>query len=403
MPSFKSNIDRSNLFDVPNFSKLVTIIKNIDDRPWVKPAVAILLSTGCRVGELIYLNRGNIKFIDYDGKEIPNDELLFANVSSIQFNLSTEKNRTNKYRIVPLLKNEIFFELVKIITEYCQKLKFDDTMLFPYTRGAVWYAIKRAVGTDFFPHYIRHASVTNDTRAGISPSIQKSKYGWSDLRPHSVYSHLNFLDILNEQKKVYGESMKEKVVAVIDNHTEKRKDYRVEHPVGIVAKSNERAPIIEATNHPELHDTKEAEHLNNLVKEVLVAVKDLPKSDFKPVEKSEPIPVDLDLEIITPPKKVYNGPKFIGEQLPKSDVDSKQFTRIRDEGKDYVEPGMILKDKVVIVEHNKTKLADVYKKMDPNRVIPVYKPNKAVQTKMANLRELIKKKEQSDADLVPFV
>jgi hypothetical protein len=119
-------------------------------------------------------------------------------------------------------------------------------------------------------------------------------------------------------------------------------------------------------------------------------------------EEKKSVPIDLDVEIIKP-KPIYKEPKFNGPQLPKSDVDSKQFTRIRDEGKDYVEPGMILKDKVVIVEHNKGKLRDVYAKMDPNRVIPVYKPNQAVQTKMANLRALIKKKEEVSADLVPFV
>ena len=58
--------------------------------------------------------------------------------------------------------------------------------------------------SNYYPHFLRHASVTNDTRAGINPAILKSKYGWSDLRPHSIYSHLNYVDLMEAQRRVFG-------------------------------------------------------------------------------------------------------------------------------------------------------------------------------------------------------
>ena len=250
--SLKSNIDRGNLFDVPSYTKMIDVVKKINDKPWIRPACAILLATGCRVGELLYLKRGNIKFMNYNNKEILSEDLILSDVATIQFNMSTEKNRKNKYRVVPLIKNTLFLDLVEIIVDYCRLIKYDNTMLFPYTRGAVWYAIKRNVGKDFFPHYLRHINVTNDTRSGVSPVIQKSKFGWTDLRPHSVYSHLNFLDVLNEQKKVFGEAtQKEEIYKVLDDNMEARQKYNDERKFKPDPVEQERAMIVDRTNHPE--------------------------------------------------------------------------------------------------------------------------------------------------------
>jgi len=124
----------------------------------------------------------------------------------MQFSLYTEKNRKNKYRVVPVVKNSFFIDMITIIYDYYKGFDFDDSFLFPYTRQAVWIALKSVYGNDMFPHFIRHIAVTNDTKAGISPSIIKSKYGWTDLRPHSIYSHLNWFDIQSAQTTAWGEA-----------------------------------------------------------------------------------------------------------------------------------------------------------------------------------------------------
>ena len=127
-------------------------------------------------------------------------------VSVVQFNMYTEKNRKVKYRIVPVVKNDFFKDMLIIVYSYWRKFRHGGSMLFPYTRKHIWEVVKDKLGRDYFPHFIRHSAVTNDTRAGINPSILRAKFGWSDLRPHAIYSHLNYNDLLNAQIAIFGAS-----------------------------------------------------------------------------------------------------------------------------------------------------------------------------------------------------
>lgn len=400
--SMKSNIDRSNLFDVPSYTKMISVIKGIKDNAWIRPAAAILLATGCRVGELLYLKRGNIKFIDYHNKEIPNDQLILSNVATIQFNMSTEKNRKSKYRVVPLIKNELFLDLVEIIVDYCKNIKYDETLMFPYTRGSVWYSIKRNIGKDFFPHYLRHINVTNDTRSGVSLMVQKTKYGWTDTRPGSVYSHLNYLDILNEQKKAFGEpNKKEEIYKVIDANVEARKEYNQERKFNPTPVENERAVLMESAAHPEpsAPPTKE----DTTISKIVQTMKSMPEYKEKMEEKPETVTLPIDDPTFVKEVRKYPEPKFNGPQLPKPTPITKQFDTINKDATHLFKPGMIVGNKVIIAETGQEKIDKIKQKYDPNKVIPVLVENKAYAARIANLRKVQKKKEDDANQLVAVV
>ena len=383
--SFKSNIDRNNLFDVPSYATLTKRIKGIKDKPWVQPACAIMVCCGCRVKELLYLKRGNIKFFDYINKEIPEDKLILSNVATVQLNFHTEKNRKSQHRVVPLIKNEVFVDMIEIIVDYCKKFKYDETLLFPYSRVSVWRATKRSVGKDFFPHYFRHANCTNDTRAGVSPVILKTKFGWSDLRPHSVYSHLNFLDVLNEQKKVFGEATKkEEIAEVIEKHADVRKEF-VENSNNLATsqKVEDSKPIrIENEEHEEpvdpITEAKDTETLNKIA----ALMETLPKNPDIP-EKKAPIPVDLDEE--TPPPVKREESKFVGPEIHKSPT--KEFLSINPAGAQYFKSGTIVDNKVVITGTVPAEIEKIKAHNDPERVIPMLKPNPDTARKQEQARK----------------
>jgi hypothetical protein len=402
--SLRSNIDRSNLFDVPSYTKLIDTVKKINDKPWIKPACAILAATGCRVGELLYLKRGNIKFIDYYNKEIPSENLILSNVATIQFNLHTEKNRKSKHRVVPLIKNELFLDLVEIIVDYCKNIKYDDTMLFPYTRGAVWYAIKRNIGKDFFPHYIRHINATNDARAGVSPSVQQAKYGHTDLRAQSRYHHLNVLDILNEQRKAFGEpNKKEEIYNVIDATAEARKKYNQER--GFVAPEvhEERAVYLEKANHPEVEPDVPLTQEDITLKKISEGIKQMPEFKDKMEEKPEAIILPIDDPTFVKEIRKYPEPRFVGPELPKQPNIKKEFNTVKPGTEHLFKEGMIVNNKVIVVESSLDKLGDIKKTYDPDKVIPVHVINKQYMARVANLRKAQQQKKNEDNQLVAVV
>lgn len=383
--SLRSGIDRTNLFDIPSYAKLIEMVKGVDDKPWIRPCLAVLAATGGRVSEILYLKRGNIKFINYHGQDIPHDKLSLSEVATIQFNLSTEKNRKAKFRIVPLIKNQLFLDLVEIIVDYCKNFKYDDTLLFPYTRGAVWYSIKRNLGKDFGCHWVRHVNCTNDSRAGVSPTIQKAKYGHTDLRAQSAYQHLNFVDIINEQTKAFGKpTEKEKVYAVINEHVEARKEYNEERNFKPEPASKERAVYNESAKHPKPDSPATVEDL--IVIKAIEAIKEMPKTDFIPREESVPVVLPIDDPTFVKEVRKYPEPKFVGPQLPDPQP-LPPFDTVKEEGVKFFKTGTIIKDKVVLVVDTKQKMEAIQHTHDPTKVIPVFKPNPENAARMENLRK----------------
>jgi len=210
MESRKSNFERNNLHEVPSYQNIFDKIRSYKVKTlagrWIKPTLYIMVLTGARISEILLLKKSDVKWHGYNGRELYGD-FTFADVASVQFNLFTEKNRKNKYRIIPVVKNDFFLEALESVYKYWKDTEYDSSYLIYRCRQTVWLAVKKALGNDYYPHLMRHISVTNDTKAGISPSILKSKFGWTDLRPHSIYSHLNWFDIQSAQETAFGNAV----------------------------------------------------------------------------------------------------------------------------------------------------------------------------------------------------
>lgn len=386
--SLRSNLDRYNLLDVPNYTKMIDTIYKIKDRPWIRASLAVMLATGGRVSEILYLKRGNVKFLDYGGKELPYDKVTLHDTAIVQFNMYTEKNRKTKYRVVPLIKNELFLPLVEVIVDYCKEFQFDDTLLFPYTRSAMWYAVKRNIGKDFYCHYLRHVAVTNDSRAGINQAIQQSKFGWSDTRPGAFYTHLNVKDMIAAQREALGSEMKQAdkfveltekaetaVAQSLNANIEARKEYNNEREYSSPPVKEERAIMQEAAAHViEKPAPDESEVLKKVVKEI----SKLP--EFKENQLPPPVPIDYPVDLDD--RKRYEE-KYKPVGTLEADTSIVTPMKIKPEGVKHFEEGMIVKDKVVLVDPNKERVKQMEKAYDPKRYIVAYKPNKATLTKLA--------------------
>ena len=402
--SLRSNIDRSNLFDVPSYTKLIDVVKKVNDKPWIRPCLACLAATGGRVSEILYLKRGNIKFLDYNNKEILAEDLILSNVATIHFNLYTEKNRTSKHRVVPLIKNELFLPLVEIIVDYCKEIRYDDTLLFPYTRGAVWYSIKRNIGKDFGCHWMRHVNATNDARAGVSPSVQQAKYGHTDLRAQSRYHHLNVLDILNEQRKAFGEpNKKEEIYKVIDANVETRKVYNEERNFEAPPIKEERAVYAESAAHPEKKPDVPPTLEDITIKKIVEGIKQMPELKDKMEEKPEPVTLPIDDPTFVKEIRKYPEPKFVGPELPKQPNIKKEFNTVKPGTEHLFKEGMIVNNKVIVVESSLDKLSDIKKTYDPDKVIPVHVINKQYMARVANLRKAKQQRKDENDQLVAVV
>jgi hypothetical protein len=415
MASLKSGLDRYNLLDVPSYTKMIDTIVKINDRPWIRVALAIMLAVGGRVSEILYLKRGNVKFLDYGGKELPYDKVTLHDTAMIQFNMYTEKNKKTKYRVVPLIKNELFLPLVEIIVEYCKEFQYDDTLLFPYHRSTMWVAVKRTIGKDFYCHYLRHVAVTNDSRAGINTAILQSKFGWTDQRPASVYQHLNVRDMITAQKMAHGDSVKDEVfqekmdaasntiIKSMESNIEARKEYNHERGYVMPMVKEEKGPIMDSAKKP-------ASEESELLKKVVNAVVNLP--EFKEESKPAPVPVEYPIPVPTREPNAHNFTP-VGN-LEKRTVPESPVT-IKPEGAKFFDTGMIVKDRAVIVTNNKDTLKEMKKVYDPQRYIPLYQPTKAVQTKVEkgipltppnwkiNLKNQRKSQEEKDNDMLSVV
>lgn len=203
------------LRDPPGFTDLVNMVDDIkamstEERAWY--GIAVL--TGARVSEIINLKFKDIKVYAendklIDPKETNGYQSIASNeISKIVFSMINEKNKKQKFKNIPVLNYDLFNKPVSWVFFRLKELGYNpDQKVVSYSRGKIWFMVKKHFGKNFFPHFFRHCAVSQDTRAGIPVAIQKAKYGWTDTRPHEVYAHLNISDLENAMRKIYGPKM----------------------------------------------------------------------------------------------------------------------------------------------------------------------------------------------------
>lgn len=192
--------------------KIIFTTNNVRDRA----IIALLYDSGCRVSEILTMERKDVKFIN-NGMEI--------NVTG----------KTGQRTIYPLLfalpfvsdwlkafpNNEIKDNLwvrVKGVWEKKEGKKYK--FIRSYTQTPISYSYVRKILIELGaacgikkplnPHNLRHSAVTKKYIQGLRGEFCKMYFGWSkNSNMISRYSHLSKEDLYRESEKLYGIPQKE--------------------------------------------------------------------------------------------------------------------------------------------------------------------------------------------------
>lgn len=211
MPTIKSiySSKHSNIVDFSNFPDFREVRKKILDSPlppeqWHKPCFAILLITGCRVSELLALRKKDIVWTDENKNPVEPVEDM-SNVRIVYFNLITLKRRgANKpMRRFPVLNDVRYSGLLKIVFDYWLCCPYEDTMLFEGKyRLKVWYAMKRHLDKEYYPHMLRHVSASYYAQNGVIGAGLKKRFGWAKETSAEPYVNLSDDYLLDKEREL---------------------------------------------------------------------------------------------------------------------------------------------------------------------------------------------------------
>lgn len=149
---------------------------------------ATLYLSNSRVGEIV--------------RRLQRYQLVFRTIDNIPYllfdNLYTEKNRKHPRRVVPVIVSEDK-ECCQVIQAYSNGMAPDE-VVFPIGRQRSWQIMKRLCGKG--NHDLRHTRLTHLTvRYDLDGSDKKVIAGWTDERPNSAYTHLQWRKVANRMKR----------------------------------------------------------------------------------------------------------------------------------------------------------------------------------------------------------
>ncbi|MFW6130344.1 MAG: tyrosine-type recombinase/integrase [Atribacterota bacterium] len=142
------------------------------DEPELKALIAVLISTGARVSEIVSLK----------GKDISSDE------KRIYFNMKVLKKRSDKSKRVirPVSKKSYFMSFfIDYINNYAEITP--DEPIFSYTRNSLWRALKR-LNPDAHPHKFRHTLATWMLEK-VDMRTAQEWFQWTNMKTAETYTH----------------------------------------------------------------------------------------------------------------------------------------------------------------------------------------------------------------------
>ncbi len=170
------------------------LIQAIDNNPMLLNLVKIGLYSGCRISEILNIQRDDINF-----------ESKILNITNKEsFNTKTKLNRT-----IPL--SEEFSQLLKSIL--AEKTLPDNYYLFTdkrrnkYTRGAIAklfkpYIHKAGLNDKYHFHCLRHTFITTLIKKGVSINYVKELAGHTDIKTTMNYIHIVTDDLRDAVSKI---------------------------------------------------------------------------------------------------------------------------------------------------------------------------------------------------------
>ena len=201
--------DRGRILEqIPSYAEMILKIKGLNISKEDRCLLSMMLCLGGRVSEIL-----NVKWKDIIIKDNlrrpaimadPNmftvalcDNIEYGHMDIILTNLKGHKKKgeviKTEYKTIPIEYNNVFMEPFIWIKEYLIQLKpYDpERKIFNYSRGQVWFKMKKLFGDGYFPHLMRHISATNDLRLGINLESLRKKLGHRTDSMFMFYSHLN--------------------------------------------------------------------------------------------------------------------------------------------------------------------------------------------------------------------
>jgi integrase len=212
------------LNQLPSYKEMIDKIRSLPLDKEQRALLSMMLLTGGRVSEIITLKWSDITIKQKHGyrANLLNDmecthalcdHVEYPSIEIIMKNLKAHKKKgaPNKqdYKTVPIIYADMFIDPFTWICQYLLTLKpYDpEKRIFNFTRGQVWWLIKKHFGPDFFPHLFRHISATNDLRLGIKIDSLRKKLGHRTASMYLFYSHLNTEDLKKDLQSIYGEDL----------------------------------------------------------------------------------------------------------------------------------------------------------------------------------------------------
>jgi len=214
--------DRGRILEqLPSYPQIIAQIKGFNIPKDKRALLALMLLTGARVTEVLSLRWEDIIIKDNTNepaimvdrticKEALTDNVKYCRMDVVLLNLKGHKKTDRVERkTVPLHYNRMFIEPFVWVKEYLNTLgPYDsDKKLFKYSRGQVWWMVKKLFGSDYFPHLLRHVAATNDLRLGLGLESLSKKLGHRTTSMYKFYTHLNTEDLKKELHDIYGEEI----------------------------------------------------------------------------------------------------------------------------------------------------------------------------------------------------
>lgn len=200
--------------DIMSRPQLIYGISQMDnDRD--KALASFIYLTGARISEIV----GTTKTLKkYEGKGdkrtiIDEKEVVFPPLKKENIEINLEEDIMLVHQVPCLKRKDIVKRIIPVIISKEKEL-FDvfytwfkvldpGEILFDMTRQRAWQIINQLELGDMklFPHYLIHNRCTNLVKEkGFSDLDLKQFRGWSDTRPASVYTHLNWRDLAKKMR-----------------------------------------------------------------------------------------------------------------------------------------------------------------------------------------------------------